>query len=97
MRSLACLLLLALTSTAYADGGDDRERCVQADNQTPVKLHKEHRDGRDVWVVEMKICGHAPAPGVAFVPVSKSINYEWETLRQVFLPATVHSVEKGPF
>jgi hypothetical protein len=87
MRSLACLVLLGLTSTAYAD-----ETC-----KPEVSLHKEHRGDRDVWVAKMKICVHAPAPGVAFVPVSKSINYEWEELKQVFLPRTVHSVEKAPF
>ena len=87
MRSLACLVLLALTSTAYAD-----EPC-----KPEVSLSKERRGDRDVWVAKMKVCVHAPAPGVAFVPVSKSINYEWEELKQVFLPRTVHSVEKAPF
>jgi hypothetical protein len=91
MRSLACLVLLGLTSTAYADG-EKSQTC-----EPKVELSKERRGDRDVWVAKMKICVHAPAPGVAFVPVSKSINYEWEELRQVFLPRTVHSVEKAPF
>jgi hypothetical protein len=91
MRSLACLVLLGLTSTAYADD-EESTTC-----KPEVSLHKERRGDRDVWVAKMKICVHAPRPGVAFVPVSKSINYEWEELRQVFLPRTVHSVEKAPF
>ena len=91
MRSLASLLLLALTTVAYADG----EKTTSCEPK--VELSKERRGDRDIWVAKMKVCVHAPAPGVAFVPVSKSINYEWEELRQVFLPRTLHSVEKAPF
>jgi hypothetical protein len=90
MRSLACVVLLALTSTASADG--ERAPC-----EPKFELHKEQRGDRDVWVASIKVCVHAPAPGVAFVPVSKPINYEWEELQQVFLPRTIHSVEKAPF
>ena len=92
MRSLACLLLLALTSTAHADGSDPDKKC-----DSKVEVHKERQAGRDVWVAKVIICGHAPAPGVAFVPVARSINYEWESLRQVFLPSVIRSVEKAPF
>jgi hypothetical protein len=94
MRSLACVLLLLLTSSAYADDGD-KERCEQA----PAKFHLERHDGRLIHVLETPIiiCHHVPRPSVAYVTDSKSINYEWEKLKQDFLPQILASVTKAPF
>jgi len=95
MRSLACLALLLFASPAIADDGN---RCVQGDKQ-PVKIKVERQHGRNVTVIQddIIVCGHPPRPSVVYVVTPKSINYEWESLKQEFLPQTLASVTKAPF
>lgn len=96
MRSLACLALLLVASPAFAD---ERERCVESSDKAPVKFTVERRNGHDVTVIKNEIvfCVHRARPGVAYVTSAKSINYEWESLKQEFLPKTLDSVTKAPF
>ena len=98
MRALACLALVLSSSTALAEG-DDQPRCTQEADTVPVKFHVERRGTEDVVVIERRIilCGHPPRPSVAYVLAGKSVNYEWETLQQDFLPAILRSIAKGPF
>ena len=93
MRSLACLLLLLLTSSAYAD---ESTRCQQS--QTP-KFHTVRQDGRLIHVLETPIiiCHHVPRPNVAYVSASNPINYVYPSLKQDFLPQILASVTKAPF
>jgi hypothetical protein len=98
MRLLACLALVLSSSTALAEG-DDEPRCVMEGEAVPVKFHVENRGGERVVVIDREIimCGHPPRPNVAYVHTAKSVNYEWETLEQDFLPAILRSIAKGPF
>ena len=43
------------------------------------------------------VCGKVPRPSVVYVLQPKNINYEWETLKQDFLPLILASVQKAPF
>jgi hypothetical protein len=56
-------------------------------------------DGRKVFVIEKAfvVCGKVPKPNVIYVLQASNINYEWETLKQDFLPKVIDSVRKAPF
>ena len=56
-------------------------------------------DGRKVFVIEKAfvVCGKVPKPNVIYVLQASNINYEWETLKQDFLPKVLDSVRKAPF
>jgi hypothetical protein len=56
-------------------------------------------DGRKIFVIERAfvVCGKVPRPQVIYVLQQRSINYEWENLKQDFLPKVVDSVKKAPF
>ncbi len=56
-------------------------------------------DGRKVFVIEKAfvVCGKVPKPNVIYVLQASTINYEWETLKQDFLPKILNSVKKAPF
>ncbi len=92
-------LTIGAPGTARADACDDQN----ADNASkPGK--KNYRtvigpDGRKVFVIEKAfvVCGRVPKPNVIYVLQASSINYEWETLKQEFLPKVLESVRKAPF
>ena len=56
-------------------------------------------DGRKVFVIEKAfvVCGKVPRPNVIYVLQATQINYEWENLKQDFLPEIRNSVKKAPF
>lgn len=56
-------------------------------------------DGKKVFVIEKAfvVCGKVPKPTVIYVLQASTINYEWETLKQDFLPKVLKSVKKAPF
>ena len=43
------------------------------------------------------VCGKVPRPSVVYVLTAKNIDYEWESLKQDFLPLILASVKKAPF
>lgn len=56
-------------------------------------------DGRKIFVIEKAfvVCGKVPKPTVIYVLQASTINYEWETLKQDFLPRVLESVKEAPF
>jgi hypothetical protein len=56
-------------------------------------------DGRKVFVIEKAfvVCGKVPKPTVIYALQASSINYEWETLTQDFLPKVIDETRKAPF
>ena len=56
-------------------------------------------DGRKVFVIEKAfvVCGKVPKPNVIYVLQASTINYEWETLKQDFMPKIRATVHKAPF
>jgi len=63
------------------------------------KFHIEERNGEKVYVIDkvVKVCGKVPRPLVAYVLQARTINYQWETLKQDFMPKILDSVKKAPF
>jgi len=56
-------------------------------------------DGRKIFKIKTGFCieGKVPKPSVIYVLNASTINYEWETLKQDFLPKSVKAVESSPF
>ena len=96
----ALALGLAAPSTAYGQSDDDRCKEEQ-DGQDGGKNYRTviGPDGRKIFVIEKAfvVCGKVPKPQVIYVLQQRNINYEWETLKQDFLPRILSSVKKAPF
>jgi hypothetical protein len=99
MRLVAIGLGLAVSALAHADS----ERCKQDDAGTgdkkQGKFHIEYKNGKPVTVIDtvVSVCGKVPRPAVVYVTPAKNIDYEWENLKQDFMPLILASVKKAPF
>ena len=87
-------LVLSVLSvpSAHAEGCPD-ETSEQGDKKQG-KFHIEYVNGKPVTVIDtvVSVCGKVPRPSVAYVVTNKAINYEWETLKQDFLPLIMATV-----
>jgi hypothetical protein len=92
-QALACGLMLS-ASAARAEGCDD-----EGGESKQGKFHIEYINGKPVTVIdtEIAVCGKVPRPSVVYVLTAKNINYEWESLKQDFMPLILGSVKKAPF
>jgi len=89
-------LLGALAAPARAEGCDDQAEGEKKDGKN---FHIEYRNGQKVHVIDtvIAVCGKVPRPSVVYVLQAKNINYEWELLKQDFLPLILATVTKAPF
>jgi hypothetical protein len=63
------------------------------------KFHIEYVNGKPVTVIDtiVSVCGKVPRPSVVYVLTVKNIDYEWENLKQDFMPLILQTVKKAPF
>ena len=63
------------------------------------KFHIEYINGKPVTVIDtvVAVCGKVPRPSVVYVLTAKNIDYEWESLKQDFMPLIIATVKKAPF
>lgn len=86
--------VLLTSGAARAEGcGEDTGESQQG------KFHIEYINGKPVTVIdtEISVCGKVPRPSVVYILTAKNINYEWESLKQDFMPLVLDSVKKAPF
>ena len=99
MKLVSVLVALgAALSVAHADS----ERCKQDDaagDKKQGKFHIEYKNGKPVTVIDtvVSVCGKVPRPAVVYVITAKNIDYEWESLKQDFMPLIIATVKKAPF
>lgn len=97
------LLALAVAgATLFAAGRARAEGCDEEDGEKKndgKNFHIEYRNGQKVHVIDtvIAVCGKVPRPSVVYVLQAKNINYEWENLKQDFLPLIIATVKKAPF
>ena len=93
-------LTLSFVAPAPASA-QNKNRCSEEQDKedTGKNYRTEIINGRKVFVIERAfvVCGKVPRPQVIYVLQQRSINYEWETLKQNFLPKVLESVKKAPF
>lgn len=86
---------------APAVRADSPERCQDQDEgeKKQGKFHIEYINGKPVTVIDtvVAVCGKVPKPSVVYVLTAKNIDYEWESLKQDFMPLILSSVKKAPF
>jgi orotate phosphoribosyltransferase len=95
---LAAAALVAVAPSARADKCDENSQANQQ-KKAGKNFHIEYRNGQKVTVLDdiITVCGKVPRPAVAYVLQAKNIDYEWENLKQDFLPLILDSVKKAPF
>lgn len=86
----------ALPAPAAAEG------CKEDDGEGEKKQAKfriEYINGKPVTVIDtvVSVCGKVPRPSVVYVLTAKDIEYEWESLKQDFMPLILATVKKAPF
>lgn len=101
------VLGLALASTLMLGAGlaraDKPESCRGDDSgsgeKKQGKFHIEYVNGKPVTVIDtvVAVCGKVPRPSVVYVLTAKNIDYEWENLKQDFMPMILATVKKAPF
>jgi hypothetical protein len=93
--ALLSLTLLGVPARAHADKCDDQAAAKNGGKN----WHWETIGGKKVQVIDtvIAVCGKVPRPNVVYVLQPKTINYEWENLKQDFLPLILASVKKAPF
>lgn len=89
----AVAMSLAMSGVAHAECEDD------ATKDDGKNFHVEVRNGKKVVVIDkvITVCGKVPRPSVVYVLQPRQINYEWENLKQDFLPKVIRSVKLSPF
>lgn len=89
--------LVAQVPSARAEGCDEEGKTGSGEKKN--NFHVEIRNGQKVHVIDtvIAVCGKVPRPSVVYVLQAKNINYEWEHLKQDFLPLILASVTKAPF
>jgi hypothetical protein len=106
-KPLASMVVAALVASVGVAPGSalaqSPERCSKDsegdDDSKQTKFHIEYINGKPVTVVDtvIDVCGKVPRPSVAYISVPKNINYEWEGLKQDFMPLILSTVKKAPF
>jgi hypothetical protein len=97
------ILTIALVAATAVPALADTERCSDEGTDTGEKkqgkFHIEYVNGKPVTVIDtiVSVCGKVPRPSVVYVLTAKNISYEWENLKQDFLPLILTSVKKAPF
>ncbi len=96
--ALVAVLLAATAAPAVAAP----EGCAEDDAQTDKKqgkFHIEYVGGKPVTVIDtvVAVCGKVPRPSVVYVLTPRNIDYEWEMLKQDFMPLIISTVKKAPF
>jgi hypothetical protein len=95
-------LLLAFSLPVRAAFAQSPERCQEDDasgEKKQGKFHIEYINGKPVTVIDtlVQVCGKVPRPSVVYVLTAKNIDYEWESLKQDFMPLILATVKKAPF
>lgn len=97
VAGLALATLLATAPSARAEGCPDESE--EAGEKKQGKFHIEYINGKPVTVIDtvVSVCGKVPRPSVVYVLTAKNIDYEWENLKQDFMPLILQTVRKAPF
>ena len=107
MKKLALPLLVATVGAVAVLGAAPRharaEGCpddsAEQGEKKQGKFHIEYVNGKPVTVIDtvVSVCGKVPRPSVVYVLTAKNIDYEWESLKQDFMPLILATVKKAPF
>ncbi|MGN6107163.1 MAG: hypothetical protein ACTHU0_18795 [Kofleriaceae bacterium] len=97
LASITAAAALLAAASARAEGCPDDSEGQGEKKQG--KFHIEYINGKPVTVIDtvVSVCGKVPRPSVVYVLTAKNIDYEWENLKQDFMPLILATVKKAPF
>ena len=97
--ALALLTALAVVVPATAARAEGCPDDAEGGEKKQGKFHIEYINGKPVTVSDtiVSVCGKVPRPSVVYVLTAKNIDYEWESLKQDFMPLIIATVKKAPF
>jgi hypothetical protein len=83
-------------SAQALDGGCDDEG---ANKDDAGSFRKVERGGEVVYEFTgtIRVCGKVPKPNVIVILLERNVGYEWEKLKQQFLPKIHESLKGAPF
>jgi hypothetical protein len=101
MKTSLLALITAVAALAHVPGAR-AEGCPddgESGEKKQGKFHIEYVNGKPVTVIDtvVSVCGKVPRPSVVYVLTAKNIDYEWENLKQDFMPLIMSSIKKAPF
>jgi hypothetical protein len=98
-RTLAVIVGLALLAQAPGARAEGCPDDTESGEKKQGKFHIEYVNGKPVTVIDtvVSVCGKVPRPSVVYVLTAKNIEYEWESLKQDFMPLILSTVKKAPF
>jgi hypothetical protein len=103
-QAMVLLVSLLVTGTAAAQTAPARPKCSDTDTSAAGGGKTKYEvvtgpDGKKIFRIKtgFVICGKVPKPDVLYGLLNSTINYEWETLKQDFMPKVLHSVDESPF
>jgi hypothetical protein len=96
--AVAFVLVCAAAAPAFA-GPESCQDDESSGEKKQGKFHIEYVNGKPVTVIDtvVAVCGKVPRPSVVYVLTAKNIDYEWENLKQDFMPLILSTVKKAPF
>jgi hypothetical protein len=109
MRVAALVAVIALAAPAAAQQSvAPRPKCSDVDPGAASSGGADQKtkyevvtgpDGKKIFRIKtgFVICGKVPKPDVLYGLLNTTINYEWENLKQDFVPKVLQSVEQKPF
>jgi hypothetical protein len=97
--ALAIAAALVVARPVYADKPESCQDDANNSDKKQGKFHIEYVNGKPVTVIDtvVAVCGKVPRPSVVYVLTAKNIDYEWESLKQDFMPLILATVKKAPF
>jgi hypothetical protein len=97
IASIVATTLFGASQVARAEGCEDEDSADGEKKQG--KFHIEYVNGKPVTVIDtvVSVCGKVPRPSVIYVITPKDVAYEWESLKQDFMPLIIATVKKAPF
>ncbi len=109
MRAFTLAIVLAVAAAAAAAHAQEqpapaRPKCSDTDPSAAAGGKTKYEvvtgpDGKKIFRIKtgFVICGKVPKPEVLYGLLNSNINYEWESMKQDFVPKVLHSVEQSPF
>jgi hypothetical protein len=97
--SAAAAVLALGTAPRHARAEGCPDESTEEGERRQGKFHIEYVNGKPVTVIDtvVSVCGKVPRPSVVYVLTAKNIDYEWESLKQDFMPLILATVKKAPF
>ena len=80
-------------------GGCDEEEGDGGSPDDAGSFRKIEKNGQVTYEYTgvIRVCGKVPKPNVVVILLERSVDYEWEKLKQDFLPRIHDSLKRAPF